>query len=270
MVNNRIENASQSGAQKKWNNMCNLNVTALRILTPLAAALFPQIATADSGNWEYTGSLYAFLPKTDAKLSSASGSVDSSLSLKRALDNLGMAAMGTFEASNGSWSFIADYMYFDLGLNTPVANPSYSGLKTDLTMQTLNGYAAYRVYETPTVDLDIAGGFRWFSLDTDLTLNGTTASTVSAAASESWVDPLVALRGRVQFSEKWYGTGILDYGGFSSDSETWQLLLTAGYDINENWSLRGGYRYISVDHDVKGTRVEIEQSGPVLGVSYRF
>jgi hypothetical protein len=58
--------------------------------------------------------------------------------------------------------------------------------------------------------------------------------------------------GRAQF---------FDYGGFSGDSETWQALITADYTLNENWILRGGYRYISVDHTTKGNDFGFSQSG---------
>jgi hypothetical protein len=38
------------------------------------------------------------------------------------------------------------------------------------------------------------------------------------------------------------GRSFFDYGGFSSDSETWQSLITADYTLNDTWILRGGYR----------------------------
>lgn len=81
---------------------------------------------------------------------------------------------------------------------------------------------------------------------------------------------MIGVRARVAFSDKWSGTGFLDYGGFRSDSKTWQVLLTADYAINDRWLLRGGYRYISFDHDINGNDFSFHQSGPVIGATYRF
>jgi hypothetical protein len=40
------------------------------------------------------------------------------------------------------------------------------------TLTAFSGYAAYRVYDTPQVAIDVAGGFRWFDLDLDTSLKG--------------------------------------------------------------------------------------------------
>ena len=41
---------------------------------------------------------------------------------------------------------------------------------------------------------------------------------------DDWVDPVIGARARFVFSEKWTGTGFIDYGGFRNGSETWQVL----------------------------------------------
>jgi opacity protein-like surface antigen len=63
----------------------------------------------------------------------------------------------------------------------------------------------------------------------------------------------------------------VDYGGFDGDDETWQAMLTADYAINESWMIRAGYRYLTADHEVDdGRTMSFTQSGPVIGVTYRF
>ena len=62
----------------------------------------------------------------------------------------------------------------------------------------------------------------------------------------------------------------MDRGGFDSDSETWQFLATVNYALNENWLLRGGYRYISFENEDDGSTLNIDQSGPIIGVTYQF
>ena len=229
-----------------------------------------QPASAQSTGWSYEGTLYLFMPRTDTTIGTAAGPIESSLSFSDALDNLDMAFMGGFAATNGKWSFLLDYMYYDLGFNSAVADPAYSGLDTSVKTQIMNGYVAYRVYEDPSAAIDLAGGFRWFDTDTTLRLQPGTSPGRSASSDDSWVDPVIGLRARVRLADRWTGTGFFDYGGFSDDSETWQALVTVDDALTDNWLLRGGYRYISVDHTTDGSRFQFSQSGPILGAAYRF
>nr|WP_282130193.1 outer membrane beta-barrel protein [Roseobacter litoralis] len=53
-----------------------------------------------------------------------------------------------------------------------------------------------------------------------------------------------------------------------NDRETYQFTVTFDYEFAENWTARAGYRYLNVDND--DDDFQLEQTGPVLGVSYRF
>jgi hypothetical protein len=87
--------------------------------------------------------------------------------------------------------------------------------------------------------------------------------------SDSWVDPVIALRAIVDLNADWYGTLYLDAGG-SGGSKTAQASLGLGYRMGETWSLQGSWRYMDVEQEIAGQRVELDMSGLVLGVSYRF
>lgn len=226
-------------------------------------------ATAQD-SWRFSGSLYAFMPETTSSVETRFGTAEGTLSFRDALENLDVAFMGAFEAGYGKWSFIADYLLFDLSFENGASNPFFSGVDTDLRAQVFSGYAAYRVHETPTLSIDLGGGFRWFSVDSDVTLRGGPADGLSTGVSNDWIDPLIMARARAQFSERWFGTAAVDYGGFQDDNETWQILLTAGYAINDNWSVRGGYRHLDVSREIDGKDFSFDQSGPILGFTYTF
>jgi opacity protein-like surface antigen len=227
-----------------------------------------QAAFAQDHDWDYKATIYLFMPETVTTI----GSIETKLSFSDALDNLDFAFMGAFEANNGRWGFIADYMYTDLTFNGDTLGPVFSGADTSVTLKVFNGYATYRVLETSDVKVDLLGGFRWFGVDSEITLVGGPGPgpAPSASADADWIDPVIGARSRFRLSDRWFGTAAFDYGGFSSDSETWQALLTAGYEINENWTVQGGYRYLEVDHDMNGTDFNLSQSGLLLGTSYRF
>ncbi|MCA0872520.1 porin family protein [Seohaeicola saemankumensis] len=244
-------------------------------LKKIAAAFLAMTAAtgvhAQNSEWTYEATIYLFMPETKTGINGPTFSAEGTLSFSDALDNLDFAFMGAFGASNGRWSLLADYLYNDLSFGNSTPGPAFSGLNTALTTQILNGYVAYRVYEDAGVEVDVAGGFRWFSTKTAMTLTPGVLPGRSSTVDSSWVDPLIGARVRFDFAEDWSGTAFFDYGGFSSDSETWQVLFTVDYALNENWLLRGGYRYISVDHVLNnGNDFSFSQSGPVFGATYRF
>ncbi|WP_246043957.1 porin family protein [Ruegeria sediminis] len=210
------------------------------------------------------------MTETNTSITSPTQQIDATLSFSDALDNLDFAFMGAFSASNGRWSFIADYMVTDVSFGNATPGPAFSSLDTAVKTQIFNGYAAYRVYQDPKTAVDLGAGFRWYKTDTDFTLQPGTMPGGTTSVGDDWVDPLIAVRARMQFNDRWSGTAFADYGGFESGSDTWQVLLTADYALNDNWLLRGGYRYIEVNHNINGSAYEFDQSGPIFGATYRF
>ncbi len=247
----------------------NSDLKRAAVLMPMF--IFPAtMVSAQKSDWSYEATVYLFMPETETSLDTSLGNVEGTLNFSDAFSNLDLAFMGAFRASNGRWSFLADYNYTDLSFNNSAASTANSSLDTSVTTQFLSGYIGYRVYEDPAIELDVAGGFRWFSTETEFTIAPGTAPDQTVTADNDWTDPVVAVRARYAFSDKWTGTGFLDYGGFRSGSETWQVLLTADYAINDKWVLRAGYRHITFDHEINGNDFEFNQSGPLIGAAYRF
>ncbi|MCU9836824.1 porin family protein [Ruegeria sp. WL0004] len=235
---------------------------ALAAATPLAA---------QQSNWQYEATVYLFTAETETGVTTPTGTIEGTLSFKDALDNLDFAFMGAFGASNGQWSFLADYMMTDISFGNPTPGGAFSGINTAAKTQVLNAYAAYRVHQTPDLAVDLAAGLRWFDTRTTLTALPGILPGRTVVANDNWVDPVIGLRAQVRMSDKWSGIAFFDYGGFQSDSESWQALLTADYQLNDNWRLRFGYRYLSVDHTLSnGNDYSFTQSGPVFGATYRF
>lgn len=247
--------------------MKNLATSLSVVLGSLAVG---PSAMAQQNPWSYTASLYLFGAETRVATGSPFGKVDAKLSFSDVLENLDFAFMGAFEASNGVWSFIGDYMYTDLGFSESTPGPAFSRAEASVETQIFSGYATYRVHETPTARIDLGGGFRWFSTETEITLSGGPGDGRTFGPDDGVAYALIAGRAWVDFSERWSGAAHVDYGGFDSDEETWQVLLTMNYAINDAWLLLGGYRYISVENETGGNSYTFEQSGPIFGAAYRF
>jgi opacity protein-like surface antigen len=234
-------------------------------------ALMSGQAFAQSNDWTYNATLYGWLPAMSTSAGTSFGTLESDVSGSDALSALDMAFMGAINASNGKWSVFGDLLYTDLSAKKPTPfGKLFSDATVEVKLTALTGYLAYRVYDKSGVAIDLGGGFRAFDVDLGLSLSKGRASSRSSSENASWVDPLLMARVHVPFNEKWFGNALVDFGGVSSDSQTWQALATVGYKFNENWSSQLGYRYMEIDHDIGKTPTMIDLSGPFIAVSYNF
>ncbi|ABG29852.1 hypothetical protein CEP88_10960 [Roseobacter denitrificans] len=227
-------------------------------------ALSAGPVVAQGGAWTYEGSFYLFAAETTLNV----GGIEGELSFSDALDNLEFAGMGAFTASNGQWTFIADLMYFNLGFENSTPGDAFSRLDTSSKTTVFNALALYKMRDASSYSFHLGGGFRYFNTDTTLRLRPGTQPGTTVGDDNSWTDPIVAAMGRFELSDTWSTTISADYGNFVNDRETYQFTVTFDYEFAENWTARAGYRYLNVDNDDDDFR--LEQSGPVLGVSYRF
>jgi opacity protein-like surface antigen len=229
---------------------------------------------AQSGEWTYRATLYGWLSGLSTSIDTPRGTVSTDLSFSDILDDLQMAAFATFEARRGDWGYIADLNYTDLSSSrdTPVG-VLFSSAEVDSELTILAGYAAYRIVDGPTGYVDLAPGFRAYSLDIDVNIEGAAAPTLSYSSSENWFDAVIGLRGGAPVSDRWSVRGFADVGGFGlgeSSDLSWQVAGFVNYAFNERWSADLGYRYLSVEKEINGFDTTLELSGPVIGISARF
>jgi len=238
----------------------NFSCTSIAI-----AATFGFCATAQAQEWEYTGSLYLFAPETTTSI----GNRSATLSFSEAVENLGTALMVYFWGRNVQWGLLLDYMLTDISFSSSTPGTAFDGAESSVKTQIFTGYLSYRLYQADTVQTDLLAGMRWFDTDTTLTLLPGTSPGSTVGTSDSWTDPVIGVRSKFDLHGNWSGTFVADYGG-SSDRETWQVLVSADYAFNDKWTGRVGYRHIDVSNDERRTRYRFEQSGPVLGIMYKF
>lgn len=227
------------------------------------------MASAQSA-WDFSGTFYLWGAETGTTISTPDRTIDSTLSFSDALDNLDFAFMGTLEARNNDLSLIGDVARTKLSFGEETPGTNFDGINAKIKTTVVNLYALYRVYETPQMSIDAGAGARWFETDSALTLRSGDLAGGTNTASDNWIDPFIAARAQFQLSEKWTAAVFLDYGGFRSNSTSWQAVVSAQYAINDQWSLTGGYRYLDISHDTGPKSFDFTQSGPVFGATYRF
>jgi opacity protein-like surface antigen len=98
---------------------------------------------------------------------------------------------------------------------------------------------------------------------------------VARSGAMEWVDPVVGLRVRHQFSTGHELQLRGDVAGFGIGSDlSWQLFGGYSFQLGESWSGVVGYRALSVDFreaSPNGTRgIDLLQHGPVVGVNFRW
>ncbi len=93
----------------------------------------------------------------------------------------------------------------------------------------------------------------------------------SGAGDVWWVDPLVGLRGQINFTRWLYLTTQADVGGFGAGSQiTWNALATLGVNFTRNVYAELGYRYMYVDYDKNELLYQMNSYGVMASIGFKF
>ena len=183
------------------------------------------------------------------------------------LEDLDIAFMGAFEFGRDRWSILTDINYSELESNVPLppASPLAAG---NLTQQQLlaNVLFCYNVAESDTYRFDVCAGARFNWLEADLS-----AGPLTRSEAESWCDPIIGARLRMELSRSFYLRAAADIGGFGAASDlTWQTMAGIGWQFSESGGAFLGYRAIGTDYSKGGFGYDVTAHGPVIGAEFRF
>lgn len=231
----------------------------------------PAVDAAYSDEWKFSVSPYLWAPALSGKITHGRlPAVDFDASFDKIFDNLDFAAMLMGDARKGRYSIFGDLLYVKVGAqgDTPrgllatsadVKNESFTGMIG----------AGYSVLDRSEHSLDVVGGLRVWSVDTDLRFKGRLGDTRKYSDSATWVDAMVGVRGTYNFHSKAYltGWGMIGAGGAQAD---WDLGLGVGYNFNKSISATVGYRAMGVDYERNGFKYDVVLQGPIAGLTIRF
>ena len=93
----------------------------------------------------------------------------------------------------------------------------------------------------------------------------------SKSGDRWWVDPIVGLRGQINFT-RWLFLALQgDVGGFGAGSQiAWFASGSIGFNLTRNIFLETGYRYFYMDYVKNGLVYDAAQSGLFTGVGVKF
>lgn len=207
--------------------------------------------------WFFTVQPYLWTAGIDGDIGvDSSQEIPFDVSFSDILEDLQWAFMFSFDAryDPSGWGFFVDSIYMDL-------HQTENQIDVDLSLRMLEADATWRPNRAVPFDV-LVGARLWHgTIDLDFPVLG------DFDGDQTWVDPIVGARGTWQIDEHWGLYGRADIGGFGVGSEfTWQALGYVSYTFNDTWSAQMGYRYLSIDYDQDDFLLDVDMSGPLLGV----
>jgi len=177
------------------------------------------------------------------------------------------------EVRKGRLGLFADIVYTDIETNDPTPyGILYSAVDSQTKSWMVSVAGLYRLAEGQNRFLDAIAGFRYWSVESDLTLKAGLLPERSVSNSEDWFDPLIGLKGFTSIgSSRFFVNGAFAIGGFGVGSDfMWDASINFGYQWTRSFSTTVGYRYLDVDYDNNGFLYDVAQDGLTLGLSWQF
>lgn len=249
-----------------------LFVSVLFLLLQINSA---QSQEVEDGQWQFQLAPYAWLAGQEGTVSSLPGLPTADIDIDFWDDILGNINGAVFligEARKGRFGVFADLAYTDIELeeNTPGSYFSTISSQTKTWMATVSGF--YRAVDRSRSYLDLLAGVRYWDIYSKLKLTTGALPQQSVTNNENWFDPVVGVKGLTYFgSSNFFASGGFFLGGFGLGSDLmWDANVNLGYAWSTTFSATIGYRYLDVDYDDDGYIYDVAQSGPTVGLSWRF
>ncbi len=226
-------------------------------------------AVDDSSFYIYTD-LWAVGINGDVGIGGFSNPVD--VGFDDILDNLDASLAGGFGFQKGKWGFLTEALWLKISTDAPTPGALFRKADIGVEQFMADGHISYRIFECSKGKgyLDVIGGLRYTYLKTSLSLAPDRAPRrVSVVGSKSWWDGYGGLKGRYNFTDKWFAPFRADVGGGGS-SLTWQAMAGIGYQFTPGFDMKLAYRYFAVDYSDGGFLYDVATSGPILSLGYKF
>ncbi len=250
-------------------------VSGLLALGSLAAALAGGSAAGQSSpsSWEFQITPYAWLAGIDGDLGAAPGlpAQPVSLSFGDVWDDLDYGGFVLASARRDRWAFLLDASTVKTTSRESGAGPLVSAISVESKTANLALSVARTLTASERHRLDAYLGARAWRLDNELTVETTAAGPLRSESDTDWIDPLIGAALTYDIAARWSWLITGEIGGFGAGADfTWGFLWGATYDVNDWLALSCGWRHLSVDYDDDGVVYDVDQTGPVLGATFRF
>jgi len=236
--------------------------------------------------WKSEFVLYIWAANIDATTTVGTTEVPVDVSFGDLWDRMKFAASGHYEGNKGTWGFLLDGSYINLGDDeiTVIQGPGPGELEVTADYR-FKIYAAEGAVLWSPIDLgaqrlDFLGGLRYNRQDLTLTLaTPGPGEPPNQGFDENWVDPMVGIRWGIGWGRynRWMFRVRSDIGGFGVGSDlALNFAAHFGYRISKTVFLSLGGRYLYTDY-ASGTidtddyfAFKGDQFGILAGLGFRF
>ena len=252
-------------------------VAAAALLGCMAAQAQEAARDTPADRWVISTTLYAWGTSLDGDAKVAGRKADVDVPFSDILDDLSVAGMAVVTARKGPWGFYVSPFYAQVDSEAE-AGGFKARIRNDTTFLGAGGLYRLLGWSRPEggngpagAQLEALAGARL--TDLRLEVNGRNGLPKDDE-SETWVDPLIGLAGRIELTDRWETFAEGSIGGFGVGSDlTWDWLAGAGYRVDwfgDATFLRAGYRMLHLDYEDGGFKGDVTYKGPFLGMTIRF
>jgi hypothetical protein len=175
------------------------------------------------------------------------------------------------EIRNDRFGLYVDLIHMALSVDASTSGPAFSSADLDLKLTIFTPLGFYRIAEEGKSHLDVLAGGRLWSVDGDLDFGAGDLPSRSVSDDETWVDPVIGLKGQYGFNEKFFVKGWGMIGGFGASSDfMWDVFGGIGYQVSDRFSATAGWRHIGVDYQHNAFVFDVDLDGPMIEGSFKF
>ena len=230
------------------------------------------VAPALEPRWSFAVAAYLWAAGIEGDIAQFGlPTVDIDASFSDIFDYLDFAAMASAEIRYDRFGLFTDLMYVKLSGASASLGILSDRIEVDTETLVFTAAPEYRLLDRPRGSLDAMVGGRVWSVDTEISFQGGDLDGTDVSDGETWIDPLIGVKGRYDITDKFFLTSWGMIGGFGVSSDfMWDAWGGVGYEINDTFSAVLGYRGTGVDFEDDGFVYDVIQHGPVLGGIIRF
>ncbi|MGH7244161.1 MAG: hypothetical protein ACREJD_12165 [Phycisphaerales bacterium] len=245
--------------------------------TPATASETSRPLEVDGKPWKFMIAPYLWIPAQHGTITSGAVTAQVSMNVGQSWnalwDNFKFAGCLHLEANKDKWTVFGDIMYTNLGNEVKSVQ-----VAVDQKMGIFELGGSYAVFDgalpgaapdsTVKLRVEPLAGVRIWYLDVKISDPNRTVGP-----DEAWVDGFAGARCELSFNDAFSLSARADIGTGMSDM-TWNILTMANYNLNRNFAIFAGWRWLSDDYK-KGSGLDrfeydIQFSGPFVGVKILF
>ena len=239
-----------------------------------AAPAATKPAPASDENWHVNATLYLWGAGIHGNLGALGHNLGFKASPGDLLSKLHFGMMGAVGVRYKRLVIIEDLLYMSLAANKTrvfqLPNDPQISAEVKYKETILTPEFGVRVIQHEKINLDVLAGFRYWHMESTLTLTPPPANNLFDTSAKSWADPLIGARFQVPLSKKMTATIWGDYNPLAGVGAKldYQIVGALSYKFKPKWALDAGWRYLYLDYRKTILDTQMAMSGILLGVTY--